>query len=129
MQGKELDTRLALIHNPLTPALPPHAYTFSDLVYLLLESTALTDVLPLELIAWLDYNLVEDGPSAETAESVMDENPILPWLGGAEAKTSQAALDFWSYFASFNAALGIGPGETGIVINGRVRRRPLRVPC
>ena len=117
--SSNLDARVSFIHNPTTFAWPSHKYDLSELMYLLLAGGALQDVLPIELSAWLDLNIGEAGLPL-LADLFMEDDPILPYLKGAERSEIQAAITFWQSLRGTVEKFGFLPGASGLVINGRV---------
>ena len=78
-------------------------------------------MLPTELIAWLELEISETGPNNKAHMAWSEENPIKRYIkNGADAKTVERAHEYWKQSRSFASALGLLPGQNGIVINGRV---------
>lgn len=78
----------------------------------------LIDVLPKELIAWIDLNV---GPSGPGNLPWMTDNPMLPFaIRGASADEVLQAGAYWKRAGGLARAFGIAPGENGLVVNGRV---------
>ena len=119
MQDRTADTRIALVHNPVNPE-PAHEFTLPDVMYALFASSTLPDVLPVELLHWIDMKIGPDGPPNVLGKAWTKENPILPWLGGVRGDKAAAARDFWARAQPFVRNVGLQPGEAGIVVNGRV---------
>lgn len=124
-QDTDLDSRILLLHNPEILTLSAHPYYLSDLLYLLGKADSSTEVLPSELLAWMDLGVQADGPPADVGEVLAAENPITPWLRqGAVGQDAHDAFKYWERARALIAKFQLKPGEAGLVINGRVRGRP-----
>jgi hypothetical protein len=85
-----------------------------------------SDVLPIELIGWIDLELTVGGPLPRHGKDWSPENPLRPALSsGAGESEVVAAGNFWDEIAFFRHKLGFREGQNGIVINGRVRATSL----
>lgn len=83
---------------------------------------SISELLPTELIAWLELEIDADGPKDKSYLAWAEEDPIKPFVKqGVDTNTSDKAREFWRQSQMFASALGLLPGQNGVVINGRVR--------
>lgn len=109
------------MHNPLALSLSSHPYQLSDLLYLIGNAESTTEVLPSELLAWIDLDIQLDGPPESLDEILTAETPITPWLrSGSIGKDATDALEYWTKARALAEKFGMNAGDSGLVINGRV---------
>ncbi|GAA5969938.1 hypothetical protein JCM3765_000374 [Sporobolomyces pararoseus] len=122
MQLLETDSsvRVSFLHNPVEHY-EAHAWALSNVFYLLHHYESFEDLLPAELVAWIDLGLTVGGPLPRHGTDWRIGNPLRPMLkAGVEAEQSIDAQFFWEELQWLVHKLGFSPGENGIVINGRV---------
>lgn len=113
-------TRVALLHNSAETHLP-QTYDLSNLIYLLSSAGAFPDLLPSELIAWIDLDIDHGGPHTDAGESWNEGNPLSQFLQkGANRRTALRAKQWWLEGERLVQSFGFNKGEHGIVLNGRV---------
>jgi hypothetical protein len=109
------------MHNPETSDLGPHPWSLANVVYQLHNAGSLAELLPTELLSWLEMNIDAAGPQDKSYLAWSEENPIKSFVkSGADAKTIEKAAEFWRPGRLFASALGLLPGQNAVVINGRV---------
>ncbi|GAA5982339.1 hypothetical protein JCM5350_006149 [Sporobolomyces pararoseus] len=122
MQLLETDpsVRVSFLHNPIEHY-EAHAWALSNVFYLLHHYESFEDLIPAELVAWIDLGLTVGGPLPRHGQDWRIGNPLRPMLkAGVEAEQSIDAQFFWEELQWLVHKLGFSPGENGIVINGRV---------
>ncbi|GAA5899753.1 Kre5p [Sporobolomyces salmoneus] len=122
MQLLETNTsiRVSLLHNPVEHY-EAHPWALSNVLYLLYHYDSFEDLHPSELIAWIDLGLTVGGPLPRHGQDWKFGNPLRPMLkAGVEADQSMDAQFLWEELQWLGFKLGFQPGQTGIVINGRV---------
>ncbi|GAA5977891.1 hypothetical protein JCM11641_006101, partial [Rhodosporidiobolus odoratus] len=113
--------RVSFIHNPYDSFEEAHPWALSNLLYLLHRDRRFEDVLPVEVINWIDLDLDPSGPQSDHGQGWTAENPLKAALGqGVTGKTAAEAEMFWEELRFFGYKLGFQSGESGVVINGRV---------
>ncbi|GAA5851766.1 hypothetical protein JCM9279_004400 [Rhodotorula babjevae] len=114
--------RLSFLHNPPSFEDAPHAYALSNTLWALHKAKKLDEILPGELISWIDLSISSEGPEDGVGLSWQAENPLKDLLKtkGVDKEKAFDALLWWEELQWLVAKLGFGPGENGIVINGRV---------
>lgn len=118
-QENRTQTRVNLVHNPTSTQLPPK-HAFSALLSLLMRADVLIDVLPKELINWIDLDVGPDGPGNLPW---MTDNPVLQFaIRGADEADLQKSVGHWKQVGKLVTAFGLKAGESGLVLNGRVGR-------
>ncbi|KAL8279773.1 hypothetical protein RQP46_007868 [Phenoliferia psychrophenolica] len=111
-------TRISLIHNPSPSSPAPHAYSLSAFLSLLIEADVLMDVLPKEILAWLDLDITPAGPGSLRW---MSDNPVLPFtISGAGEGELSKSVAHWDKLRPVVEKFGIKRGENAVVVNGRV---------
>ncbi|BGP16173.1 hypothetical protein JCM10213_001389 [Rhodosporidiobolus nylandii] len=119
LAGQDVRLRLSLVHNPVDD-FEAHPWAFSNVLYHLHHRQSFADVLPTELLDWIDLNLEAGGPLPSDGQDWLPDNPLKPALErGADKAEAVAAEMFWEELRFFCHKLGFKPGENGIVVNGR----------
>ncbi|SCZ93490.1 BZ3500_MvSof-1268-A1-R1_Chr6-3g08695 [Microbotryum saponariae] len=119
------EVRINFVHNPVAVDVAEHAFTFSNLLYLITESGNMREVFPAELLTWLAYEVTKDGMETPIPNIWDEENPMTPFVTlGADEADAEAAKEYWQAVQEFAARVGVEPGASAIVINGRVVALP-----
>ncbi|SCV67615.1 BQ2448_5226 [Microbotryum intermedium] len=119
------EVRINFVHNPPVIEVAEHAFTFSNLLYLLTESGNMREVFPAELLTWLAYEVTKDGMETPIPDIWDEENPMTPFVtSGADDADAESAKEYWQSVQEFAARAGVEPGASAIVINGRVVALP-----
>ncbi|GAA5913386.1 hypothetical protein JCM6882_004106 [Rhodosporidiobolus microsporus] len=116
------EVRLSLVHNPASDASTPDRFAFSTLVAKLIASRDFAEVYPTELLAFLDLNASADSPPKRSlSDEWTQENPMSPFVNnGATAEDEETAAKYWINAARFAKRVGAAPGESAVILNGRL---------
>ncbi|GAA6010177.1 hypothetical protein JCM11491_005377 [Sporobolomyces phaffii] len=117
--------RVAFLHRPSENAdtASDSPYSFPSLLYSLAASKRLTEVYPSELRAFLDLEVGPDGPKRSLDDTWTQENPITPFLdGGLKEEELEGATKHRENVSKFVSRLGLGVGESAVMVNGRIVR-------
>lgn len=120
-QDKNPLARLSFLHSPVDLTVGSHPHQFANLLYLLLKKRSLVEVLPNELLLWLetDQTLVTAG-KIDTS-TFLSGNPITMHLNkGAVGDDAIESESYWTSIAPLAQRFGFSRGESGLIINGRV---------
>ncbi|BGP24642.1 killer toxin resistant protein [Rhodotorula toruloides] len=113
--------RISFVHNPADPFAELHPWALSRSLFALQKDHQLADILPDELIDYVDLNLDKSGPAKGDGRDWPEDNPLRAILAeGVKDKMAGDADLFWDEVQWFRYKLGFKAGESGIVINGRV---------
>ncbi|GAA6027206.1 hypothetical protein JCM8097_002483 [Rhodosporidiobolus ruineniae] len=120
LADKTTRVRLLLLHNPPEHD-EEHPWALSNILYLLHEYNSFPDVLPIELINWIDLDIGPDGPDKQDGRNWSEENPLKGALdGGVDPPRQVQAQIFWETMDYLRYKLGYQPGQNGVVMNGRI---------
>ncbi|GAA6062062.1 hypothetical protein JCM10212_003560 [Sporobolomyces blumeae] len=120
LADKNPSVRISLLHNPIEHY-EAHPWTISNILYLLHHYKSVPELLPVELIDWIDLGLTVGGPLPRQGKDWSIENPLRSMLKvGVEDVQAHDAQFFWEELQWLVFKLGFQPGQNGIVINGRV---------
>lgn len=113
--------RVLFLHNPEASARETHAWSLSRLLWHLIESKAVHEVMPSDLLAWIELGIDRKGPESGAGDDWSDANVLKEVLkhGITDRGAGEAAL-YWDLLQLPRQRLGFAAGEAGIVINGRV---------
>ncbi|BGP32069.1 killer toxin resistant protein [Rhodotorula toruloides] len=118
---KTTQVRISFVHNPADPFAELHPWTLSRTLFALQKDHQLAEILPDELIEYIDLNLDKGGPAKGDGHDWPEDNPLRAILAeGVKDKMGGDADLFWDEVQWFRYKLGFKEGESGIVINGRV---------
>lgn len=116
--------RVSILHNP-TPGseTPGHGFGFSTLLYRLNRKGVIVEVLPSELVRWIDLDLEADGAENHDLDPLDwgPEDPMTPFV--STAATPEEIMEshlYWRGLEDVVKTFGFKFGETGLLINGRV---------
>jgi hypothetical protein len=133
LQDITSEVRLSFIHNPATSNAPAsHAYSFSNVIPALIDTSELPEVYPNELLAYLEFNASpENPPKRSLSDEWTQDNPLTPFVNGGATEAQQAtATNFWGNAETFVKNAGLASGASAVVVNGRVRLLAfLLLPC
>ncbi|KAK4698563.1 UDP-glucose:glycoprotein glucosyltransferase, partial [Phenoliferia sp. Uapishka_3] len=116
-QEDRTQTRICLIHNP-TVLSHQHPFEFSALLSSLMNKDVFLDILPKEFVGWLEMNV---GTTAPEVNAYDVENPLMPSaIDGATWEELQKSEEYWKRLRPLVKAFGLKPGESGLVVNGRI---------
>ncbi|GAA5943995.1 Kre5p [Sporobolomyces koalae] len=119
LAGQNTSVRISIVHNPVEHY-EAHPWALSNILYLLHHYDGFRDLLPDELVDWIDLNLTVGGPLPRHGKQWAFGNPLRPMLKyGVEESQSMDAQFFWEELQWFVHKLGFQPGQNGIIINGR----------
>ncbi|GAA5851194.1 hypothetical protein JCM8547_004161 [Rhodosporidiobolus lusitaniae] len=117
---KNTRVRVSFLHNPIE-SYETHPWTFSSVIWLLHHYKSFSEIIPIELLAWHDLELTVAGPLPKDGREWSSENPLKAALAnGIEGSQAVKAQQWWEELQWFAHKLGFQPGESGLVINGRV---------
>lgn len=115
--------RISFVHNPNDPFAELHPWALSRALFALQKDQQLAEILPDELIEYINLNLDKSGPAKGDGHDWPEDNPLRAILvDGVKDKAAGDADLFWDGVQWFRHKLGFQEGESGIVINGRVGR-------
>ncbi|GJN89390.1 hypothetical protein Rhopal_002370-T1 [Rhodotorula paludigena] len=113
--------RVSFLHNPPEAGWDAHAFALSNVLHYVFTTGQMPEVLPVELISWIDMRLTEEGPDGSEALDWQDGNPLLDiYLDGVEEPKRFDATLFWDELQWLASKFGVPPGENALVLNGRV---------
>ncbi|GAA5830729.1 hypothetical protein JCM11251_001055 [Rhodosporidiobolus azoricus] len=120
LADKTTRARVSFVHNPGEPY-TAHSWALSNVLYLLHHLNHFAEILPIEILNWIDLEISGEGPRPRQGGDWSDENPLKAVLatGASEELAAKAEL-WWEEMQWLVHQLGFKPGENGIVINGRV---------
>ncbi|GAA5885662.1 hypothetical protein JCM6882_007517 [Rhodosporidiobolus microsporus] len=120
LADKTTRVRISFLHNPQEPY-TAHPWALSNVLYLLHRYSSFPEILPVEILNWIDLDISGEGPLPEQGREWSDENPLKAALGGgANGMHAPNAELWWEEMQWLGHQLGFKPGENGIVVNGRV---------
>lgn len=109
------------MHNPVEGSAPAHAFEPSNIVGALIDSGTFAETFASELSAWLALDVDEKGSAGDITGVVETESPLAGLArDGASAAQQELAETYWQAIAPFARRIGIAPGETAFLVNGRV---------
>ena len=122
LADRSTKVRLSFLHNPPSFDDMPHPYALSNTLWALHKDKKLDEILPGELISWIDLSLSSEGPEDGAGLSWQPENPLKELIKakGVDKEKAFDALLWWEELQWLVSKLGFGPGENGIILNGRV---------
>lgn len=106
-EDKTTLSRVSFLHNSKLSD-TPESLLLTNFLFLRAQAKSLSTMDPAEILAWLD----------DAAESPSFKTLLASVVVGEDVARSQA---FWNGASDLVERLGFAQGETGIVINGRVR--------
>ncbi|GAA5974262.1 hypothetical protein JCM11641_003363 [Rhodosporidiobolus odoratus] len=116
------EVRVSYVHNPSSTAKAPHRFAYSTLVAKLVEAGDFADVYPNELLAFLAFNASPDSsPKRSLDDEWTAENPMTPFVdSGATEEDEMKAEVYWRNAATFVERIGLKPGDSAVLLNGRL---------
>ncbi|GAA6011345.1 hypothetical protein JCM10207_008308 [Rhodosporidiobolus poonsookiae] len=117
------EVRVTFVHNP-TPTASAEAdrFALSTLLVKLVMGGQLAEVYPSELLEFLELNASADSPPKRSLDDQWtEENPLTPFVNnGASAEDEHDAKTFWQTAATFVERIGVQPGASAVLLNGRL---------